>query len=67
MLNYPSINPIIVKLGPLQIRWYGVMYILGFMASYLLVRYQIRKKGLDIRLFQVDFGPTAQGRSGHQI
>ena len=48
MLSYPSINPIIVKLGPLQIRWYGVMYILGFMASYLLVRYQIRKKGLDI-------------------
>jgi len=22
---------------------------------------------LIIRLFQVDFGPTAQGRSGHQI
>jgi phosphatidylglycerol:prolipoprotein diacylglycerol transferase len=48
MLSYPSINPIIAKLGPLQIRWYGVMYILGFMASYLLVRYQIRRKGLDI-------------------
>ena len=48
MLSYPSINPTLVKLGPLQIRWYGIMYILGFMASYFLVRYQIRKKGLDI-------------------
>ncbi len=48
MLSYPSINPTIFKLGPLQIRWYGIMYILGFMASYFLVRYQIRKKGLDI-------------------
>ena len=48
MLRYPSIDPTIVKLGPLQIRWYGVMYILAFMASYFLVRYQIRKKRLDI-------------------
>ncbi|UCH06736.1 MAG: prolipoprotein diacylglyceryl transferase [Deltaproteobacteria bacterium] len=48
MLSYPSINPTIVKLGPVQIRWYGVMYILGFTISYLLVKYQIRKKRLDI-------------------
>ncbi len=48
MLSYPSINPTIVKLGPIQIRWYGVMYILGFAVSYLLVKYQIRKKRLDI-------------------
>jgi len=48
MLSYPSINPTLVKLGPLHIRWYGIMYLLGFMASYFLVRYQIRKKGLDI-------------------
>ncbi len=48
MLRYPNLDPTIVALGPLHIRWYGVMYILGFMASYLLVRYQIRKKDLDI-------------------
>ncbi len=48
MLTFPSIDPTIVKLGPFQVRWYGVMYILGFSASYLLVRYQIRKKGLCI-------------------
>ncbi|UCH00411.1 MAG: prolipoprotein diacylglyceryl transferase [Deltaproteobacteria bacterium] len=48
MLRYPTINPTIVNLSPIQLRWYGVMYILGFLASYLLVRYQIRKKGLDI-------------------
>jgi phosphatidylglycerol:prolipoprotein diacylglycerol transferase len=50
MLIYPSINPTIVSLGPLQIRWYGVMYILGFLASYLLVKYQIRKKRIDIEI-----------------
>ncbi len=47
MLRYPNINPTIVNLGPLDLSWYGVMYILGFLASYLLVRYQIRKKELD--------------------
>jgi prolipoprotein diacylglyceryltransferase len=25
-----TINPIIVQLGPLAVRWYGVMYIFGF-------------------------------------
>lgn len=48
MLSYPNIDPTIVTLGPLQIRWYGLMYILGFTASYLLVRYQIRKKKLSL-------------------
>jgi phosphatidylglycerol:prolipoprotein diacylglycerol transferase len=50
MLHYPTINPTIIKIGPLQIRWYGVMYILAFLASYFLVKYQIRKKFLIIGL-----------------
>jgi phosphatidylglycerol:prolipoprotein diacylglycerol transferase len=49
MLRYPNLDPTIVTLGPFHIRWYGLMYILGFMATYLLVKYQIRKKGLGIR------------------
>ena len=40
MLNYPDIDPVIVSLGPLQVRWYGLMYILGFGAAWMLVRYQ---------------------------
>ena len=41
MISYPNIDPVIFHLGPLQIRWYGLMYVLGFIASYLLVRHQI--------------------------
>jgi phosphatidylglycerol:prolipoprotein diacylglycerol transferase len=41
MISYPNIDPVIFQLGPLQIRWYGLMYVLGFIASYLLVRHQI--------------------------
>ncbi len=41
MMNFPVIDPVIFSLGPLHIRWYGLMYVLGFMASYFLVRRQI--------------------------
>lgn len=48
MIPYPPISPEIVRIGPLAIRWYGVMYLLGFVASYVLVMHQIKKKGLDL-------------------
>jgi phosphatidylglycerol:prolipoprotein diacylglycerol transferase len=48
MIPYPSFDPDIVHIGPLHVRWYGMMYLLGFAASYLLVRYQIKKKGLPL-------------------
>jgi phosphatidylglycerol:prolipoprotein diacylglycerol transferase len=44
MLPFPSIDPVIFSLGPLQVRWYGMMYLLGFLASYLLVRFQTRRQ-----------------------
>lgn len=45
MLAFPHIDPVLVSLGPLQVRWYGLMYVLGFTASYFLVRSQIRRFG----------------------
>lgn len=41
MLAYPDIDPVLFSIGPLQIRWYGLMYLLGFTASYFLVKRQI--------------------------
>ncbi len=41
-MNYPAIDPIIFCVGPLCIRWYGLMYVLGFIASFVLVKKQIR-------------------------
>ena len=26
-LSFPDINPIIVQLGPVALRWYGLMYL----------------------------------------
>ena len=45
MLTYPQIDPVIFAIGPLQVRWYGMMYVLGFGASLLLVKHQIKKFG----------------------
>jgi phosphatidylglycerol:prolipoprotein diacylglycerol transferase len=42
---YPQIDPVIVSLGPLAIRWYGLMYLLGFVATWLLVKRQCREFG----------------------
>lgn len=54
MINYPDIRPYIVKIGNVEIRWYGLMYLLGFVASYALVSYQIKKKRLNISAIDVE-------------
>jgi phosphatidylglycerol:prolipoprotein diacylglycerol transferase len=46
MLPYPQIDPFFLHLGPLHFRWYGLMYILGFISTFLLVRHQIKKYDL---------------------
>lgn len=42
MIPYPHFKPYIVKIGPLEFRWYGLMYVLGFVTSYLLFQYQVK-------------------------
>lgn len=48
------IDPVLIKLGPFHIGWYGLMYVFGFIASYLLVRYQMRKKAFGISRHEVE-------------
>lgn len=43
MIPYPQIDPVILALGPLKVRWYGLMYVLGFAAVYILVEHQVKK------------------------
>ena len=37
MFKYPEIDPVAVSLGPLSIRWYGLMYLFGFLSGYWLL------------------------------
>ena len=43
MLKYPEIDPVAVSLGPLAIRWYGLMYLLGFISGYWLLAKRAEK------------------------
>lgn len=38
-----ALNPILLQLGPVQIRWYGVMWALGFLILYWYVRRAARE------------------------
>ncbi len=46
MLQYPPLNPVALQLGPLKIHWYGIMYGLGFILTYFIVRSQTRRRQL---------------------
>lgn len=46
MLTYPQIDPVIFKIGPLSVRWYGLMYVVSFFCVLFLTRYQLKEKGL---------------------
>ncbi len=36
MIRYPHIDPVALSLGPVQIHWYGLMYLVGFMGAWWL-------------------------------
>ncbi|XCN74688.1 MAG: prolipoprotein diacylglyceryl transferase [Candidatus Electrothrix aestuarii] len=54
MLTFPKIDPILFSLGPFHVRWYGLMYIIGFVACYLLVSYQAKKFKWDRLIEHLD-------------
>jgi phosphatidylglycerol---prolipoprotein diacylglyceryl transferase len=49
-----NIDPILIDLGPIRLSWYGLMYVFGFIASYLLVRYQMKRKDFGISRPEVE-------------
>ena len=72
MLIHPQFDPIAIHLGPLAVRWYGLMYLLGFALFILLGRYRIKHNPhgaftnsmLDDMLFYGVLGVILGGRLG---
>jgi phosphatidylglycerol:prolipoprotein diacylglycerol transferase len=54
MLTYPNIDPVALSLGPVQIHWYGIMYVIGFAAAWWLARRQAARAGSTWNAEQVD-------------
>ncbi|MDT8444244.1 MAG: prolipoprotein diacylglyceryl transferase [Desulfuromonadales bacterium] len=74
MLTFPEIDPVIFRIGPLSVRWYGLMYLLGFGAAYLLIRHLSRLRNLDLSrdgvsdlLFYGVLGVVLGGRLGYVL
>lgn len=45
MLKYPEIDPVAISIGPLDIHWYGIMYLVGFVAGFLLLNRRAKRPG----------------------
>ena len=43
MLQYPIIDPTVFSIGPINVHWYGLMYLFGFLTAWLLGRYRASK------------------------
>jgi len=74
MLLHPQFDPIAFSLGPLAVRWYGLMYLVAFVQFILLGRYRIKTRPsllnaeqLDDLLFYGMLGVILGGRLGQVL
>jgi phosphatidylglycerol:prolipoprotein diacylglycerol transferase len=75
MFVHPQFDPVALHLGPLAIRWYGLMYLLAFVLVLLLGRWRIAHqpwtgwtpKMLDDVLFYGVLGVVLGGRLGYVL
>jgi len=47
-LAFPNIDPVLLRIGPLQVHWYGIAYLVGFVAAGLIMRSRARRWGLGL-------------------
>jgi phosphatidylglycerol:prolipoprotein diacylglycerol transferase len=77
MLIHPSFDPIALHLGPLAVRWYGLMYLLAFIQCIVIGRFRLRlpyvaaqgwtTKDIDDILFYGVLGTILGGRLGYVV
>ena len=71
MIQFPEIDPIIFSIGPVAVRWYGLMYVIGFGAAWWLARKRAARldsgwKAIDVDdlIFFCAVGVIVGGRIG---
>ena len=75
MFVHPQFDPVAVQLGPLAVRWYGLMYLLAFMQIVILGKFRARQnlltgwhpRDVDDMLFYGVFGTILGGRLGYVL
>jgi phosphatidylglycerol:prolipoprotein diacylglycerol transferase len=74
MFVYSHPDPVALSLGPLHVRWYGLMYLLGFLAAWWLARRRAARPGstwtpveVDDLIFYCALGVILGGRLGWML
>jgi phosphatidylglycerol:prolipoprotein diacylglycerol transferase len=75
VLVHPDFNPTAFSIGPIAVRWYGLMYLVGFGIAYALGRVRIAAarparvtvQALDDLLFFCVLGVVIGGRLGYVL
>jgi phosphatidylglycerol:prolipoprotein diacylglycerol transferase len=79
LLPYPVINPVLVHIGPLAVRWYALAYIVGILAGWVYARAIISSKRLwggpaplsvldfDDFIIWITLGIILGGRTGYVL
>ncbi|MBI4189141.1 MAG: prolipoprotein diacylglyceryl transferase [Betaproteobacteria bacterium] len=75
MLIHPQFDPVAIHLGPLAVRWYGLMYLVAFALVWAVGRYAIKTRphsvwtahDLDDALFYGILGVILGGRLGYVL
>jgi phosphatidylglycerol---prolipoprotein diacylglyceryl transferase len=75
MLVHPQFDPIAFQIGPVAVRWYGLMYLVGFVLFVVLGKVRARRnlltgwhpRDVDDMLFYGVFGVILGGRLGYVL
>lgn len=77
VLTFPDLDPVALRLGPLAIRWYGIMYGLAFVLGYFLLKWRVTrdpyaaagwsKDQVSTLIFDAVAGVILGGRLGYCI
>lgn len=74
MFQYPDIDPVAFALGPVQVHWYGLMYVLGFVAGWFGLRARARRADSPVAparvedlIFYIAIGVFVGGRVGYML
>ncbi len=73
-LPYPQFNPVALELGPIQVRWYGLAYVVGILGAWKYARYVATKINSALNPSHLDNfinwgigGIILGGRLGHVV
>ncbi|MEM8548860.1 MAG: prolipoprotein diacylglyceryl transferase, partial [Pseudomonadota bacterium] len=74
MIVYPEIDRIAFSLGPLDVHWYGLSYLAGFVLSFLFARHRASRpdtpldpKDVEDLIFYGALGVIIGGRVGYLL